>query len=94
MRKNYRRSSSTRGNTGQSGPGIVDAHDDVMTVKAIADMLEITEAGVRKQIRNGQIPGHPQGDKYVVLRSEFMWVIRNRPCTMDLSDMYDDDEAA
>lgn len=48
-------------NPGLSAPGIVDAHDDIMTVKVIADLLEISEAGVRKQIRHGHIPAHPHG---------------------------------
>lgn len=71
-------------------PSLLDAHDSLLTVKHLADMLQVDESAVRKQIRENSLPAHDHCGKYVSLRSEVMWKIRNSDCNMDMTDMYNE----
>lgn len=116
MRKNYRRTSTTKKNTGlrehgikpddkkvqqptetqrtegdaskKPSPSLLDAHDSILTVKDLSEMLQVDEPAIRWQIREKRIPAHDYYGRKLSLQSEVMWTIRNSKCNMDMSDMY------
>lgn len=124
MRRNYRKTSSTKKSTGASdrgttrmangadnipnqdgiltqpppsqraaAPSLLDAHDDLLSVKAVAEMLNLTEHAIRHQIRKKQLKARIHCEHYVFLRSELMHQIRNSKSTMDTDDSGEDDAA-
>lgn len=51
------------------------SQEEVLTTKEAADFLKVSVLTLRKMTRNGNIPAHRMGRKYVFLRSEILeWV--------------------
>lgn len=52
-----------------------------MSVKEIAEMLDVCEDTVYEGLRQGKIPNHRLGTKYIINRRQFMDWFYNAPST-------------